>query len=613
MRFLKIAAAVSAFVFIMLLCGCGQTNSQPGDTGNLESPGADFDQSDYNTEYSAQAAKILFSQSGVSIEGDGAEADKNTAVITRSGDYIVSGQSENGRLIVDAEDCVVHIIFDGLSLECPTSAPVYIKRSDKTIITLSEGTKNYITDGQSYTYDAPEEEEPNAAIFSKDDLTINGRGSLAVKALFNNGIGSKDVLKITGGEIMVEAVDNGLVGRDSLAIDGGVLKISASGDGLRSTNDEDSQKGNIIILSGELALKAQKDGMQAANSLMVAGGRHKITSGGGSAQYSGSLLEEESQKGLKAQNSLNISGGSLIIDSADDALHSNGELNITGGDVTVSTGDDGAHADGTLTVSGGNISVLESYEGLEGLNVNIKGGRIIINAEDDGVNSAGGSDTGGMRPGDGFSYDKQENGTNISIEDGYIFIEASGDGIDSNGSVYMTGGTLLISGPDDGGNGALDYDGSFELSGGILIAAGSSAMAMNVSQAAGQSSILAFFNQPCEAGKFAAITDGQDNLIAAFKPGKSFDSIVFSAPELCQGKSFRIYTGGEAETDACGFARDNYTPGELAYEFVFSSSVMSLGKKQAVSGKMPGGEQQGSGMPGDILGGGKMQLGSIRN
>lgn len=218
------------------LCACGQTDLQPGGTADEGSstPAAtnvDFDDSDYNTEYAGQAAEIVFSQSGVLAEGEGISVEGSTATITRSGDYIVSGESENGRLIVDAEDCAVHLIFNGLSLKSSVSAPIYIKKADKTVITLNQGTKNYITDCENYVYDDAQEEEPNAAVFSKDDLTINGLGELEVTALFNNGIGSKDILKITGGVIKVQAADDGIVGRDCLAVDGGALEITASGDG----------------------------------------------------------------------------------------------------------------------------------------------------------------------------------------------------------------------------------------------------------------------------------------------------------------------------------------------------------------------------------------------
>lgn len=597
MKSFKIFTAALICILVTLLCACGQSNINPGGTagtdGSSSTPAATFigfDDSDYNTSYTSQAAEIVFSQSGVSAEGSSVSVEGNTAVITNDGEYIVSGQSQDGRLIVDAEDCSVHIIFNGLTLECATSAPVYIKQADKTIITLNEGTKNYITDCESCIYDDAQEEEPNAAVFSKDDLTINGLGYLEVTARFNNGIGSKDVLKITGGVIKVEAADDGIVGRDCLAIDGGEIEVAASGDGLKSTNDEDSEKGNIIITSGSITINAEKDGVQAVNSLLVSGGKHTVTSGGGSessSNYSSSWDSQDSQKGLKAQNDLSISGGIFNIDSADDALHSNGTLTVSGGDITVSTGDDGVHADDALTISNGNINVLASYEGLEGLNVFINGGHIIVHAEDDGINSAGGSDSGGMRPGDGFSFRDDSTASDISIINGYIYVEASGDGLDSNGSIYMSGGTLLVSGPTDGGNGAIDYEGAFELSGGILAAAGSSAMAMNVSQAAGQGAVMVTFDQTYSAGETIALTDRDGNPIVVFKPEKSFNSIVVSSPQMQEGETCLVYAGGQADTDSCGFASDNYTPGELLYEITLSQLVMNAGSVS--SGMQPGG------------------------
>ena len=158
----------------------------------------------------------------------------------------------------------------------------------------------------------------------------------------------------------------------------------------------------------------------------------------------------------------------------------------------------------------------------------------------------------------------------------------------------MSGGTLLVSGPTDGGNGAIDYEGAFELSGGVLAAAGSSAMALNVSKAAGQGAVMITFDQTYSAGETIALTDRDGNPIVVFKPEKSFNSIVVSSPQMQEGETYLVYAGGQADTDSCGFASDNYTPGELLYEITLSQLVMNAGSVS--SGMQPGGGMPGGGM-----------------
>ena len=162
----------------------------------------------------------------------------------------------------------------------------------KTIISLEEGTANSIIDGEKYVLTDGATDEPNAAIFSKDDLTINGTGKLTIHGNYNNGITSKDDLKVTGGNIKIYSADDGLVGRDMVAVKDGTITIEASGDAVKATNDEDSTKGIISIEGGTFDLKAKKDGIQAETAVLISNGSFNITSGGGSVN--GTKKAEES-------------------------------------------------------------------------------------------------------------------------------------------------------------------------------------------------------------------------------------------------------------------------------------------------------------------------------
>jgi hypothetical protein len=178
------------------------------------------------------------------------------------GSYSVSGTMDDGQLVVDTQDKgTVRIILNGASIASSTSAPIYVKGADKTVIILADGTENYLRGGDSYVFEDPESNEPNGAIFSEDDLTITGSGSLTVEANYNHGIVSRDDLKITGGTVTVTAAGDGIRGKDSTTVKGGSITVSAGADGLKSTNADDPDRGFVTIEGGILEVSAGLDGI----------------------------------------------------------------------------------------------------------------------------------------------------------------------------------------------------------------------------------------------------------------------------------------------------------------------------------------------------------------
>ena len=319
----------------------------------------------------------------------------------------------------------------------------------------------------------------------RDDLTINGTGALTIESAYLDGINCRDSLRIVSGEITVNAVDDGLVGKDEVTIGGGTIAIDAqTGDGIKATNDEDADRGFVTIADGSLTI------ITGEGSASVS----QADSGGWGDWQQQAEEDTPSQKGVKAETTLTVSGGVLSIDSVDDALHAV-DVAISGGEMTLATGDDGVHADNTLTVSGG-TSRDASYEGLEGADVTLSGGEISVTASDDGINGAGGDDA--TSTGEGtfgasgrFGRDRFASSTGaVHISGGIIFVDASGDGVDVNGDLEMTGGELYVNGPQSGGDGALDYDGSFTLTGGTVVAVGSAGMAQGVSDPAIPGAVL---------------------------------------------------------------------------------------------------------------------------
>ena len=540
---------------------------------------------------------IELTDTSADFKGTGVIVNNSTITITESGVYVFSGKLNNGQIIVDSPGKgIVRLVLNGMSVTCPDSAPLYVKSADKTVISLQDGTRNYITDGETYIFPDSETDEPNAAIFSKDDLTINGTGTLTVKANFNNGITSKDDLVITGGSLFIDAADDGLMGRDLVAVTGGNITIVSGGDGIKSTNDTDAEKGFIVIGGGKFDITADADGIQAKSSLYINGGEFTLSTGGSSTNSSfinsGSrqntwgkwgnttkpgIADEELQsaKGLKASTGIIIHGGTFEIDSSDDAIHSNDTISLADGIFNIFSGDDGIHADKSISITGGEINIKKCYEGIESAMISISGGNIRINANDDGINIAGGNDGSAVNGRPGQNTFRSTGNNRLEINGGYITVNAAGDGLDANGSIYMSGGAILVNGPTSSGNGALDYDGAFEISGGFLIAAGSAGMAQAPSVSSKQNSIHMVYSQVQQADTLIHLQDSQGNTVVTFEPEKNYQSIVISSPELKTGTTYTLYTGGKSTGELSDglYTGGIYQNGTKAAEMTLSGSV----------------------------------------
>ena len=481
-----------------------------------------------------------------------------------------------------------------------TSAPIYVVNAEKTVITLAAGTENYVTDAETSLFDDAESDEPKAAIFSHDDLTINGEGSLTVTANANNGIASQDDLKTPGGHITVTAVNDGLKGKDSIAIKEGVITISAGGDGLQAHNDSDVEKGYIAIEGGTLHITAGLDGIQAETRLLVSGGDISLTTGGGSGNSSmlagwglwGSNGDDAaSAKGLKAGLDVTITGGVITIVSSDDAIHSNSRLTLDGGTITLASGDDGLHADATLEISGGDLNITQSYEGLESAVITLSGGTLHLVASDDGINVAGGNDGSALngRPGQNEFAASDED--HLYINGGTLVVDAGGDGLDSNGYFDMTGGLVIVNGPTNNGNGPLDYSGTFNISGGTLVAVGSSGMAQAPSPSSTQYSVMYNFDSAQPAGTMVHIETAAGEEVLTFVPPKDYQSVLLSSPALANGSTYVVYTGGSSTGPATDALHTGgaYTAGTEVASLAISSMVTSNGGQRGGPGGGPGG------------------------
>ena len=520
------------------------------------------------------AVYVTLSGDGIIGETDGVAINGQTVTITAEGTYIFSGTLSEGQIVVDADNAKVQIVFDNVDITCASSAAVYVKSAEKVFVTLAEGAQNTLRNTDEYV--AIDDNNIDAVIFAKSDLTLNDTGSLTIVSAEGHGIVSKDDLKITGGTYDIIAAGHALSGKDSVRIADGTFILTAEKDGIHAENADDEEKGYIYIADGDFAITSDGDGMDASNIVQIEDGTFDITAGGGAANslkthesdmpgggmsqnierpdgesmpQMGEKPDEESMsqmgekpdgenmpqdtttdesgtstKGIKAGGGMYLNGGTYQIDSADDSIHSNANITIADGTYTLATGDDGVHADDALIVNGGTITVTESYEGLEGLTVTINDGTIDITASDDGINTAG---------------EKME------LNGGYIHILAGGDGVDSNGDLTINGGEIYIDGPSDNGNSAIDYGdrSSAYVNGGTLVAIGSSGMAEGMSDSSKQKVLMVKLGEQMEAGN-VVLTDSEGNVIVSYTALKTYDCVIISTAEVESGATYTLTTSG---------------------------------------------------------------------
>ncbi len=525
----KVTAAAICAAMLVSAAGCGTDTPETGNTPPFGEAitvmESDFTDKSWDGSHDT---RIELSGSSASITGSGASVEGSVLTITEKGTYLLSG-SFAGQIKVDAADENVRLVFSGVDIACSDSSAVYVVNAKNVYITLADGTSNTVSDGSKYVLPAGSD-EPNAAIFSHDDIFFDGGGSLSIKGNYNNGIRCKDDIEILSGSYNITAADNGISGKDSVSIKDGSFVISAGGDGIRSTNDADPDKGWIHIAGGTFDIDAAQDGIQAYTTVNIAGGAFDICTSGGS-------------KGIKAGGNMMILCGTMTVDSTDDSLHSGGGIEIVNGEITLSSRDDAVHADGAVIIHNGTVCVADSYEGIEASSVTINGGNVNVVSSDDGINVAGGNDGSANdmpgRPGEGNpAYF-------VKIAGGEIRINADGDGIDTNGSLFVSGGNTCINGSENDRNTAVDYALSFEVTGGTIVAFGSAGMAMNASRASTQPVMMASLSRTATAGIAISITTADGEVIYSGEPEKDYRNVLFSAPSMKVGDSVTVVIDSE--------------------------------------------------------------------
>lgn len=329
-----------------------------------------FSERDLSAAYDDETITVQLTGSGAAADSDKVTVSGTNVVISGAGTYLISGTLENGSIIVDAgKDDKVQLVLSGASIHSETYAAIYVKQADKVFITLKAGTDNTLSNGGAFTQQ--DENNVDAVIFSKDDVTLNGTGSLTVTSPAGHGIVGKDEVTITGGVYKITAAKCVIRANDSIAIADGTFTFTAGTDGLHAENDDDETLGNIYITGGTFTVNAKDDAIHANTLLQIDGGSFDITGAEGlEATYikinDGIISVSASDDGVNAAKkssaytpTVEINGGTLtvVMGAGDtDGVDSNGNLIITGGTVNV-TGNSAFDYDGTVSFTGGTVII----------------------------------------------------------------------------------------------------------------------------------------------------------------------------------------------------------------------------------------------------------------
>lgn len=368
---------LTSLTALTLLAACEQSTTKSGTTAAADttaittstknSQSSYFIEKDYDTSYDeSTASKIELSGSSAKVSGGGVTVSGSTVTITKSGTYVISGQSDGVQIKVEADKSAdVHLVLKGATMT-NTNAAISATSAGHVYLTLAEGTTNSLSDSSSNS-----DEKANAALFSKVDLTINGSGTLTVDGKKNNGIKANDTLHITGGTYNITAVGDAFNVNDELNITGTTMTIDAKEDGVKVDNDDDMTVGNMYLANNTITVTAGDDGIHASGNLVIDSGTYTVKNstegieGKGITINGGDINVYATDDGVNAANKnaqqsdiyFTMTGGNLTVEVGQgdtDLIDSNGNITVTGGTIKM-IGQTGFDFDGTATYTGGDI------------------------------------------------------------------------------------------------------------------------------------------------------------------------------------------------------------------------------------------------------------------
>lgn len=538
----------------------------------------------------SEAVKITLSGKTATCGSSDVQIEDGVVTIKSAGVYVLSGTLSDGTIVVDAgDDDKVQLVLDGVSITAADYAAIYAKNADKVFVTLAEGAENSLTVSGDYVQ--TDDNNVDAVIFAKCDLTLNGSGSLTVKDTTGHGIVSKDDLVVTGGTYTIDSQDHCLNGKDSVRIADGTFNLSCDEDGIHAGNDK-QQDGYVYIEGGDINISVGDDAIHAEGMLIITGGDidisksyegiegHKILVTGGdidvvssddgfNAARGSSSGSDDSKGGFGGGPGGQSEDGNTPPANPDENGQSSADTSSTGRNTPPAKPDDSTQSSDSgaqssedsqpqTNSSQTNSSQTETTEAdsdrpeLPGNGGQPGGGDM-----PDGSDMPGGSDMSGG-PGMGGVDMDADYDAYILITGGTININADGDGIDSNGYLGITGGSVYVLGPSNNGNGALDYGIYAAITGGEIVAVGGSGMAQGFGDESTQCSALVNFDEWIDAGETITLTDSDGKEVLSYKADKKFNSVVISTSDMKQGETYTLTVGDQSST----FTLDDITYSE---------------------------------------------------
>ena len=441
---------------------------------------------------------------------DGVTVSDGVITITKAGNYKLTG-TYSGQIKVEAADSdMVRLILNNATITNSTGAAINVVEADEVVIYTASSTTNTVSDGSSYSDTASG--SPDAAIYSKSDLTLAGEGTLKVEGKYEEGIHTTDGLVIASGTLEVSAANTGIKGKDYVDILDGTITVTASQDGIKATNDTDGNRGWVRLSGGTVNISAGDDGFKAERVLEISGGTLNIT---------------QSNEGIEAQY-INILDGTVNVTSSDDGINASYSTTTT----TDSTSTKSASTSTTQATQ--TTQSKQAAQGNQSAPQAPAGGGM-------GQPPAGGGAGGGGMGGGGGTFEVVD--ATINITGGTVTVNANGDGIDSNGTATLSGGTLVVNGPFTGGNTSLDTNGDLLLNGTTVSAANSGDMfeAPATSSTSGYVKISNVSN--LSAGTTVQVTDSSGNVVANYKVTNSSTALILvSSSKITKGESYTVYT-----------------------------------------------------------------------
>lgn len=322
----------------------------------------------------SEAVKITLSEKTATCSSSDVQIEDGVITIKAAGVYVLSGTLSDGTIVVDAgDDDKVQLVLDGASITAADYATIYAKNADKVFVTLAEGTDNSLTVSGDYVQ--TDDNNVDAVIFAKCDLTLGGSGSLTVKDTTGHGIVSKDDLVVTGGTYTIDSQDHCLNGKDSVRIADGTFNLSCDEDGIHAGND-DQQDGYVYIEGGDINISVGDDAIHAEGLLIITGGDIDITKCYEGVEGHKILVTGGDIDVVSSDDGFNAAGGSSSSDSSDDNKGGSdmaggpgmggvdmdadydAYILITGGTININADGDGIDSNGYLGITGGSIYVL---------------------------------------------------------------------------------------------------------------------------------------------------------------------------------------------------------------------------------------------------------------